>query len=652
MSGFICSSNILTDSIIGSYQQTNNTYSCGNSKLLNGLLKDELGFQGFVMSDWLAQREGVNAILAGLDMTMPGDGLLWQDAVSLMGPVLSRGVLNASIPVERIDDMVTRIVATYYQFNQDDKKLFNGDGPNFSSWTNDKEGHIHFGAGEGPKGVVNKFIDVQGKGKDAHGLVARKIAAEGTVLLKNEGDILPLQRGQWKGKKIGIFGEDAGPGKGRNYCPDRGCNQGTLASGWGSGAVEFPYLVTPLEALERSFNTSKADLPKFSSVLSNYELAEAEETASEQDLCFVFINADAGEGYIADAGIKGDRNDLNAHKDGDDLVVSVASSCSRTIVVVHAVGPILMEEWADHPNVKAILHAHLPGQESGNALVDILFGDENPSGKLPYTIGKTLEDYGPGAQILYDVNAIPPQQNFSDAGLYIDYRHFDKEGITPRYPFGFGLSYTKFRFDKRSLKIETVGKLDELPAPRPSQPLVEPPSYPTDIPSFSEVALPKGFKKLHRYVYPYLDSDETVTAEPGAYPYPIGYETPSTLSPAGGAEGGNPSLWDSLVRVSVDLHNKGPRDGQEVVQLYVSFPEGVKDVAGNDIDFPVRQLRAFEKVEVKNGQKKTVVLDLKRRDLSYWCVIRQNWVLPRGEFKIRVGNSSRDAGVEGKFVAE
>src|SRR5690606_28465515 len=240
-------------------------------------------------------------------------------------------------------------------------------------------------------------------------------------------------------------------------------------------------------------------------------------------------------------------------------------------------------------------------------------------------------------QILYEANAIPPQQNFSDAGLYIDYRYFDKEGISPRYPFGYGLSYTKFKLNQKSLNIDIVGKLSELPADRPSKPLVEAPSYPTDLPSASDVAWPKDFKKLHRYVYPYVDEDDIVIGE-SPYPYPEGYETPSMLSPAGGAEGGNPSLWDTLIRVSVELHNKGPRDGQEVVQLYLSFPEGVKDVAGNDIEFPVRVLRAFEKVEVKKGSKKTVKLELKRRDISYWCVIRQNWVIPRGEFKIRVGN--------------
>lgn len=104
-------------SVMCSYQMTNNSYSCGNSKLLNGILKDELGFQGFVQSDWLAARSGVASALAGLDMTMPGDGLRWAQGVPLWGPELTKAVLNGSLPIDRLDDMVTRIVATVSQFS-------------------------------------------------------------------------------------------------------------------------------------------------------------------------------------------------------------------------------------------------------------------------------------------------------------------------------------------------------------------------------------------------------------------------------------------------------------------------------------------------------------------------------------------------------
>jgi len=231
-------------SVMCSYQMVNNSYACGNSKLMNGILKDELGFSGFVQSDWLAQRSGVASALAGLDMSMPGDGLTWTNGKSLWGSQLTLSVLNGSLPVERVNDMVTRIVAAWYQLGQDNKSVWpapppDGDGgPNFSSWTDDEIGLIHHGSGDKASAVVNKFIDVQGTGKDFHGRLAQIIAAEGTVLVKNEGNTLPLRRSGWPDSakkeskyRIGIFGEDAGPGRGPNACVDRGCNQGTLASG-------------------------------------------------------------------------------------------------------------------------------------------------------------------------------------------------------------------------------------------------------------------------------------------------------------------------------------------------------------------------------------------------------------------------------------
>ncbi|KAL9120170.1 MAG: hypothetical protein Q9187_003278, partial [Circinaria calcarea] len=417
--------------VMCSYNMVNNSYACGNSKLLNGILKDELGFQGFVQSDWLAQRSGVASALAGLDMTMPGDGLRWLDGNSLFGPSLTMAILNGSLPTERIQDMATRIIAAWYRLGQDDKSRWpapppEGEGgPNFSSWTNDEVGLIHQGSDDKTTAVVNKFVDVQGEGENFHGRLAQKIAAEGTVLVKNEDNILPLSRQGWSSQekpegdvkyRVGVFGEDAGPGKGPNVCPDRGCNQGTLASGWGSGAADFPYLVTPLKALESAFDFSKVHLTSY--LTNTPSIKTTPSIVEDQELCIVFINSDGGEGYIASDGIQGDRNDLHPQKGGDDLVKGVAAGCGKgkgsTIVVVHAIGPVIVEEWVDILGVKAVLLANLPGKESGNALVDVLFGDVDASGRLPYTVGKSLDDYGEGGKILYYPNAVIPQQDFKE----------------------------------------------------------------------------------------------------------------------------------------------------------------------------------------------------------------------------------------------
>lgn len=645
-------------SVMCSYNMVNNSYACGNSQLLNGILKDELGFQGFVQSDWLAQRSGVASALSGLDMSMPGDGLHWMDGKALWGGLLTQAILNGSLPLERLNDMVTRTVAAWYQLGQDNQTQWpapppegNG-GPNFSSWTDKKVGRIHVGSDDKTTAVVNKFVDVQGKGKDFHGRLAKQIATEGTVLVKNEDGILPLNRKGRSDRKandakfrVGVFGEDAGPGHGPNFCDDRDCNQGTLGSGWGSGAVEFPYLVTPLKALESAFDPESV---KVVSVLSNtVPVKSSSALLGGQDLCIVFVNSDAGEGFVSWGNVRGDRNDLHLQKGGDKLVQQVASDCGngagQTIVVVHAVGPVDLERWIDLPGIKAVLLANLPGEESGNALVDVLFGDVDASGRLPYTVGKSLDDYGKGGQILYYPNAVIPQQNF-DERLYIDYRHFDKYSISPRYEFGFGLSYTTFSFS--NLILTTSKPKSSLPSPRPE--LLNPPSYDNAIPDPSTALFPPNFRKLKKYIYPYITSTSEI--KPGHYPYPDGFSVTQPPSPAGGGEGGNPSLFETHVAVKVTLKNTGNRKGKQVVQVYVTFPNDVVDEStGETIEFPVKVLRGFEKVELDAGKSVDVKIELTRKDLSYWSR-RGNWVMPtEGKFTVLVGASSRDLPLKAKW---
>ena len=644
-------------SVMCSYNLVNNSYACGNSKLMNGILKDELGFQGFIQSDWLAQRSGVASALAGLDMTMPGDGLHWADGKSLFGSHLTLAALNGSLPMERLNDMAMRTVAAWYQLGQDDPQSWPAlpeGGPNFSSWTDDEIGLLHPGSDDKTTGVVNQFVDVQGEGEGFHGRLAKTIATEGTVLVKNEGSILPLSRKGWsttasiKSRKfrVGVFGDDAGPGKGPNYCKDRACNEGTLASGWGSGAVEFPYLVTPIKALESTYDMEHVNLSSY--LTNDPPIKQNAAIAHDQDLCLVFINANAGEGFRTVDGNRGDRSDLYPQKGGDGLVQMIATSCgngeSNTVVIVHSVGPVIVDRWIDIPGVKAVLFANLPGEESGNALVDVLFGDADASGRLPYTVAKAPEDYGEGGQILYYPNGIVPQQDFKE-GLNIDYRHFDKYDIVPRYEFGFGLSYTTYEY--KDLVLNTVEPKSALPSPRPVE--LHAPVFDTAIPDPKEALWPQGFRKLKSWCYPYIASVDEV--KKGTYPYPLGYETKQPPSPAGGGEGGNPDLYDIHLNVSLTLTNTGTRKGKEVVQLYLSFPENVvEESTGEVIEFPVKVLRAFEKVELDKGESRVVELGLTRKDLSYWSVVRQNWVMPvGGSFTVRVGRSSRDLKLEGTW---
>ncbi|KAA1468626.1 glycoside hydrolase family 3 protein [Dentipellis sp. KUC8613] len=400
-------------SVMCSYNQINGSFSCENDGTLNGLLKTELGFQGYVTSDWWATHSTSPAVNNGLDMTMPGDTAT-NSGVSYFGPALVSAVQSGAVPESRIDDMATRILAAWYLLGQDS----GFPAVNFDAWN--------------LNAPVNTHVNVQGD----HASLIRTIGAASTVLLKNEG-ALPLKAP----KTIGIVGNGAGPdSKGPNGYTDRGGDDGVLAMGWGSGTDDFPYLITPVDAIT---NRSKTDGTTVSSSLSDTDLTSAAKVATGKDVAFVFITADSGEGYITVEGNAGDRNDLNAWHSGDALVKQVASVNKNTIVVVNSVGPIVTEAWIDHPNVTALVWSGLPGQEAGNSLVDVLYGTYNPSGRLPYTIGKSVTDYS--AQVLYVSNAGIVPINYTE-GIFIDYRHFDAAGIEPRFEFGFGLSYTTFDY--------------------------------------------------------------------------------------------------------------------------------------------------------------------------------------------------------------
>jgi beta-glucosidase len=210
--------------------------------------------------------------------------------------------------------------------------------------------------------------------------------------------------------------------------------------GWGSGTTNFPYLITPLEALQER---AREDGTVVQWVLDDFNYNLIESTAVQADVCFAFIKSDSGEGYLAVDGNQGDRNNLSAWFNGDQLVTTVADNCPKTIVVVHSVGQIDMEAWVDHPNVTAILWASLPGQESGNSLVDVVYGTVNPNGRLPFTIARNVSDYSSRVVFTPNNGNSTPFDDFSE-GLLVDYRAFDARNITPRFEFGFGLSYSNY----------------------------------------------------------------------------------------------------------------------------------------------------------------------------------------------------------------
>ncbi|CEJ54310.1 Putative Beta-1,4-glucosidase [Penicillium brasilianum] len=608
-------------SVMCSYNQINNSYGCSNSYTLNKLLKGELGFQGFVMSDWGAHHSGVGDALAGLDMSMPGDVILGSP-YSFWGTNLTVSVLNSTIPEWRLDDMAVRIMAAYYKVGRDRVRT----PPNFSSWTRDEYGYEHNIVSENYV-KLNHRVNVQ---RD-HANVIRKIGSDSTVLLKNNGG-LPLTHQE---RLVAVLGEDAGSNAyGANGCSDRGCDNGTLAMGWGSGTANFPYLITPEQAIQNEVLNYGNGQTNVFAVTDNGALDQMASVASTASVALVFVNADSGEGYINVDGNMGDRKNMTLWKNGEEVIKTATANCNNTIVIMHTPGSVLVGDWYDNENITAIVWAGLPGQESGRSLVDVLYGRINPGGKTPFTWGKERKDYG--AAILNETNNGngAPQDDFTEGNL-IDYRRFDKDDVEPIFEFGFGLSYTKFEFSDLHVTELSADKYSATTGKTKHAPVLGKPGKASDN------LFPSGINRVRQYLYPWLNStnlkDSAADPDYGmdAKDYiPDGATdgTPQELLPASGPSGGNEGLFEDLIQVTATITNSGSVVGDEVPQLYVSL--------GGDDD-PVRVLRAFDRVTIAPGQQIQWTTTLTRRDLSNWDVASQNWVISSAQKKVYVGNSSR-----------
>ncbi|KUI60783.1 putative beta-glucosidase F [Cytospora mali] len=483
-------------SVMGSYNAVNGSAATQNSYLINNLLKDELGFQGFIMSDWLAQISGVPAALAGLDMAMPGDTMVPLLGTSYWMYEMSTAILNGSVPVDRLDDAATRIVAAWYQMGQDEDYPE----PNFSSYTDTAVGPLHPASLTGPYGVVNQFVDVRAD----HATVARQVAQDAITLLKNNDDLLPLSTDT----PLFLFGTDQEVNPdGANACVDRSCDTGTLGMGWGSGTARYETFDDPLTAIK----ANAANVTSYYTDTFPIDVA----TPSSDDVAIVFITSDAGENSYTVEGNAGDRSSsgLVSWHNGDELVKAAAAKYSNVVVVVHTVGPIVVEPWIELDSVKSVLFAHLPGQEAGESLTNVLFGSVSPSGHLPYTIPVAEDDY-PSSVSLTSFNVGQIQDTYTE-GLYIDYRYLNAAGTKPRYAFGHGLSYTNFTYTNAT--ITKVTQLTTLPPTRAAKTGL--PDYNNTIPAASEAYKPSDYDSFYvwRYLYPWLsESDADAAAATGA----------------------------------------------------------------------------------------------------------------------------------------
>jgi beta-glucosidase len=610
-------------SVMCAYNRVNSVYACENPTLYEAL-RGDWKFDGFVVSDWyFAHRSTVPAALAGLDVSMPGRASPFGFA-DFYGEPLHEALNNNRVPESRLNDMVANVLRPMI-----------------------RAGLMRRAPQGGPDADVRS---------EAHRQLARDMAIEGTVLLKNEKSALPFGP---QIRSLAIIGDDAGPhvhttenyggfvnskgilvseplsaitaraGGGVNVVYAAGTlgvgalplvpaavlespaheKSGLTASWYGSGdfagapirttqslptldalPTDLPkvwsvrwhgYLLPPATGRYRFSLSGSGEIAlningrrvvstsneQFTSVTHGvadlrageptrieieYSMAPAVSKpalhvgwqppdhlidaaaalAGKADAAVVFVADDVSEG--------GDRTDLELPGDQDALIAAVADANPNTIVVTHTVGPVLMP-WL--PKVAAVISAWYPGEMAGDAIAAILFGDVNPSGKLPMTFPATEKD-GP----LTSAERFPGVRGEVryEEGLLVGYRYYDAAKQKPLFPFGFGLSYTTFGIDGVRVSRTERGTI-----------VVE----------------------------------GTVT-------------------------------------------NTGTRRGAEVVQVYVGFPPSAGE--------PPWQLKAFDRLVVDPGQRYPFHFDIGRKLLSIWDSKTRRWTLPNGVFKVRVSNSSAE----------
>jgi beta-glucosidase len=377
-------------SVMSAYNKVNGNWAAENPVLLDEMLKKQWGFKGFVVSDWGSTHSTEATANSGLDVEMPAGSTMPGLIAALQkmpggnpgfdGGYLTRDKLkplvqSGKIQQDTIDDKVRRILRATFGIGLFERTRKTG----------------------GP-------VDT-----DEQRAIARTVADQSIVLLKNDAGVLPVDPG--KVRRIAVVGPNADV---------------AVTGGGGSSEVASSYAIKPLDAIRTRAGTIAIDYAK--------DGPAAIDAAKRADMVIVIAGDDAkveSEMY--------DRKSLDLPPGQDELIANVARANRNTVVVLNAGAPVAMSKWLD--GARAVVLAWFGGQEGGHAIADVLFGDVNPSGKLPVTFPKELKDtpaYGnyPGAN---------GEVNYSE-GIFVGYRHYDEKNIEPLFPFGHGLSYAKFDY--------------------------------------------------------------------------------------------------------------------------------------------------------------------------------------------------------------
>ncbi|MEK5033891.1 glycoside hydrolase family 3 C-terminal domain-containing protein [Paenibacillus sp. FSL R7-0302] len=376
-------------SVMCSYNQVNGEYASESYELLTKVLREEWGFEGFVVSDWGAVNERVKALAAGLELEMPS-------SAGIGDAKIVAAVKSGELAMETLDLAVERMLAFIF------KSVEN----------------------RNPQAVFDA---------DKHHHLAREVARESMVLLKNEGGILPLV----KSGRIAVIGEFAKQpryqGGGSSHVnPSRMDDAFVELQAVAGDAASFLYA----QGYELESDDINADL-----------LREACDTAAKADAAVLFLGLPdryESEGY--------DRSHLLLPASHKALIEAVAEVQSEIIVVLSNGAPVEMP-WLHR--AKAVLEGYLGGQAFGGAVADLLFGDVSPSGKLAETFPMKLSDNPSFLNFPGEGDTVEYKE-----GLFVGYRYYDKKEIEPLFPFGFGLSYTEFEYSNLVLDQTRIQDTD------------------------------------------------------------------------------------------------------------------------------------------------------------------------------------------------
>ena len=422
--------------IMASYNQVNGQYSMGNHDLLTKVLRNDWGFRGIVMTDWIGIRQGLpttSEVHAGNDLLEPGQPAQVDEIIA--------GVKNGTLQLADVDRNVRRMLEYIVKT------------PSFR----------HYAASNAPD-------------FEAHGAITRQSACEGIVLLKNNGT-LPWKNGAVK--TVALFGENS---------------YDFLSGGTGSGCVHTPYVVDMVEGLKNAGIASSATLTDIYRKYIDYARAKfqaerhpakwyqmemfgqqkypeiglspvaVQKEAASSDAAIVTIGRQAGEGVDRDL-----QTEFNLIAEERALIADVCNAFHAAgkpvIVVINSGSVIETASWSQYPD--AILCAWQPGMEGGNSIADLLTGKVNPSGKLTMTWPIAASDHPstqnfPGHVDFYTYDLLKndkkpvPCHDYTnhEEDIYVGYRFFDTFQRNVAYPFGFGLSYTTFAFSQPKVKAD------------------------------------------------------------------------------------------------------------------------------------------------------------------------------------------------------